>query len=87
MQLHAEFLLKQKHEILVTPGVIFWGLSGAEPPVKISIYFGTAQPHLNSCIGLDFLSLVALLPKCYDQLWSAIWLLRHLLLLFILYQY
>ena len=60
---------------------------GGAPLVKISAHFGGAEPPQNPCIGLAFQSLLALLPKCYDQLCTAIWLLTHLFLLVILYQY
>ena len=75
------------HEMLF-PGVISRGGSGARSPlVKISAHFGGLSPPQNPCIGLAFQSLLALLPKCYDQLCTAIWLLTHLFLLVIIYQY
>ena len=73
--------------LLLAAGVISRGAQGGGAPfVKISAHVGGAQPPQNSCIDLAFQSLLALLPKCYDQLCTAIWLLRHFLLLTILYQ-
>ena len=73
--------------IVLSPGVISRGAEGGGAPlVKTSAHVGGAQPPKNSCIGLAFQSLLALLPKCYDQLCTAIWLLRNFLLLTILYQ-
>ena len=68
-------------------GVISRGAQvGGAPLLKFLLIWG-AQPPKNSCIGLAFQSLLALLPKFYDQLCTAIWLLRHFLLLTILYQH
>ena len=72
---------------ILRTGVISRGLRGRSPLVKISAHFEGLSPPQNSVIDLAFQRLLALLPKCYDQLCTAIWLLRHLLLLTILYQY
>ena len=69
-------------------GVISRGAQGGGAPlVKFLLILGGAEPPYNPCIDLAFQSLLALLPKCYDQLCTAIWLLTHLFLLVILYQY
>ena len=68
-------------------GVISRGAQrGGAPFLKFLLILGAQSPQ-NSCIGLAFQSLLALLPKCYDQLSTAIWQLRHFLMLNILYQY
>ena len=67
-------------------GVISRGLRGWSPLVKISAHFGGSAP-LKLLHWLGFSEVTGLAPKCYDQLCTAIWLLRHVLLLTILYQY
>ena len=58
------------------PRVISRGLRVAESPLLTSVFIWGVQPPKT-----------LFLPKCYDQLCTAIWLLRHFLLLTILYQY
>ena len=48
---------------------------------------GGGAPLVKVSAGLAFQSLLALLPKCYDQMCTAIWLLRHFLLVTILYHF
>ena len=69
-----------------TRGDFIGGSGGRSPLVKISALCGGSAP-LKLLHWLGFQSLLALLLKCYDQLCTAIWLLRHFLLLIILYQY
>ena len=61
------------------------GIMGQAPFVIFLIIWGDEPPKF--CSSLAVQSLLALLTKFYDQFCTAYWLLRHLILLSILYLY
>ena len=60
---------------------------GQAPFVKISVHLLKFLSPKILAIAQLFTACWPCFQKCYDQLWTAIWLLRNLLLLIIVYQY